>query len=81
MFGGKGGARSYFRCGRMVMVTHFPAIMFGALPQGILRLLPRLINPSARSSRAARGLAKTKAGERQVAKVSNERRVPNGDIF
>lgn len=55
--------------------------MFGALPQGILAPLPRLLNPSALSPGAASGVARTNAGERQVAKASNERRFPNGDIL
>ena len=61
--------------------THSPAIMFGALPQGILLGLPLLLKPSSRTPGAARGLARTKAGVKQAAKASNERRVLNRDIF
>lgn len=54
------------------MATHFPAIMFGALPHGILALLSRLLNPFASIPGGTSGLARIKAGERQVAKASNE---------
>ena len=63
------------------MLTHFPIMILGALPQGILSLFPRLITPSSGLSRVASGLAKIEAGERHKAKMSNERRFPNGGIF
>lgn len=56
-------------------------MMFGALPQGILGLLPRLLNLSPWSPGPASGLARTKAGVKQVAKASNEPNFPNGDIL
>lgn len=38
-------------------ITHFPATTLGALPQASLKVLLRLLNPSAWNRKAAAGLA------------------------
>lgn len=56
--------------------AHYPAIIFGALPHRRCAELSRLLNPL-----GADGLARTKAGIRQMTKASTERRFPNEDIL